>query len=395
MMRIELAQTASLGLLGRAPGLIPEWRVGAIVQATALRDAATGQLWLTIGQNRVPARVASGDPSGPAHGEQLQLKVLRNSPVLAFESLDAAATTETDAAAEALRRVLPRQSSPAALLANIGWLQEGKENARALPQRVADSVARLWQGLPFASQLADADGLAAGITRSGVFLESQLAKGLPGALVKVLADQDLKALLLGLKATLAAQGGRGGLENPAAEAPAPLPMLRGSLLPLSGSATSLSASSTPIAALNTLAQETDGALARLTATQLINNAAAGLAWLIEIPVRHDNDARMLRFRFEREHTRETDEPAGWTVEAALELGQGEAVHARVSLRAQRISVQLRSDSPMVVSQLKIRTSALTSALQAAGLNVDQVVCLHGMPVGDPGKSRSQLVDLRA
>jgi hypothetical protein len=391
-MRIELAPANSLGLLGRAPGMIPEWRVGAVVEAVAVRDATTGQLWLNLGQMRLPARVASGDPAGPAEGESLRLRVLRNSPVLAFESLEATGETRSDPASDALRRTLPRQSSPAALFAALGTLARSGNLEHLLPARVADKMARLWGGIATTAQLGDAAGVAAAVSRSGLFMENRLATQ-SGAALKAIPLEDLKALLLNLKEALTSQGARE--LPPRNDLPAPLPMLRGSLLPLTAAASTLANVDSVAGAVDALARDTDGALARLTATQLINHGAGGLAWLVEIPVRHEDEARMLRFRFERESAEESSEQTGWTVEAALELGSTQSVHARVSLRQQRVSVHLRSDAPHVVARLKAHAGELTLALERAGLNVDQVVCLHGLPVDDAGQSRARLVDLRA
>lgn len=391
-MRIELAPANSPGLLGRAPGMIPEWRVGAIVEAVAVRDATTGQLWLTLGQMRLPARVASGDPAGPADGEVLRLRVLRNSPVLAFESLEANSETRSDPASDALRRMLPRQSSPAALFAALGTFARSNNLEHLLPARVADKMARLWGGIATTTQLSDAAGVAAAVSRSGIFMENLLATR-SGAALNSIPLEDLKALLLNLKEALTGQGVRD--LPPRIDLPAPLPVLRGSLVPLTAAASSLTNVDSVAGAIDALARDTDGALARLTATQLINHAAHGLVWLVEIPVRHEDEAHMLRFRFERESAEESSEETGWTVEAALELGSRQAVHARVSLRQHRISVQLRSDAPEVVARLKAHANVLTLALERAGLNVDQVVCLHGLPVDEAGQPRARLVDLRA
>lgn len=391
-MRIETASTASLGLLGRAPGMIPEWRVGAVVEAIAVRDATSGQLWLNLGHLRLPARVASGDPAGPADGEALKLKVLRNSPVLAFEALETRAPLP-DQASEALRRVLPRQSSPAALLASLGALLERKDLHGQLPQRIVDSATRLWDALTPASRMSDAAGLASALGRSGLFMENRLATA-SGTALRNLPLTDLKALLLGLREALSRHE-LPARSPPAGEPAAPLPLLGGSFLPLPAQSSSLATTTSPAIAADTLARDTDGALARLTATQLINTAAGGLAWLVEIPVRHENEARMLRFRFEHETARDEGEQPGWTVEAALELGNRESVHARVSLRQRRISVLLRSDAPHLVARLKAHAGQLQQALEVAGLNVDQVLCLHGLPVDDAGQPRARLVDMRA
>lgn len=395
-MRIDGSSSTSLGLLARAPGLIPEWRVGSVVEAVAVRDAASGQLWLNIGRARVPARVASGDPDGPPDGEVLKLRVLRNSPVIAFETLDTERASSPDLASDSLRRALPRQASPSALLANAGWLANHKETVSALPPKLLMALASLWEGLPTTGQLASAQGLEAAIRQSGLFLESQLGQNPSAALLDRLPLRDLKALLLSVRSLAAEQAGlRAGTNVFPPTSPAPLPMLRGAFPPLTDSPPSLPLIAASADQIDELLHQTDGALARLTATQLINASAQGLAYLIEIPVRQDNDARMLRFRFERQAEPPPGQPGGWSVEVVLTLRRGEAVHARIACQSGRIAVQLRSDSAAVVERLKMSRDALTGALTAAGLAVEQVVCLHGLPAADPGSARAQLVDTRA
>src|SRR5262245_5757811 len=82
-MRVELSPTRTATSVATSAGsLLSEWRVGAIVEAVAIRDVS-GQLWLRIGNTNHAARVASGPSEGPANGEVLQARVLRTSPVLA------------------------------------------------------------------------------------------------------------------------------------------------------------------------------------------------------------------------------------------------------------------------------------------------------------------------
>jgi len=148
-MRIDLATVRSTGFAGQSPSLLSDWRVGAILQATAIRDARTGQLWLQIADLRYPARVASGDSAGPANGERLTVRVLRSSPVLALETLASESPASgDDVAADALRRYLPRQSSAAPLLSNLSWIANTRPGADALPSQVTQAAARLWQALP-------------------------------------------------------------------------------------------------------------------------------------------------------------------------------------------------------------------------------------------------------
>ena len=71
-----------------------------------------------------------------------------------------------------------------------------------------------------------------------------------------------------------------------------------------------------------------------------------------------------------------------------------AVHARVSLQGSRISVQLRAESAQVVADLATRAEDLAALLRNNGLNVDRVVCLHGMPPDEAAPSPA-LLDVRA
>ena len=79
----------------------------------------------------------------------------------------------------------------------------------------------------------------------------------------------------------------------------------------------------------------------------------------------------------------------------MDLGTVGALHARVGLQGHRISVQLRAESAIVVDTLAARAPELESMLRESGLEIDRVVCLHGMPAGDAGARTTRLLDLRA
>lgn len=413
-MRVELLNFRGMGT-GSSPSLLSEWRVGAIVQAVAVRDSTQQQLWLEIGAQRHPARIASGDLAGPRHGETLQLRVLRNSPVLALETLSssASASSETDFMTDALRKYVPRQESPALLLANLAWLAQGKGGTQGLPRDVMAAAAGLWQALPDTAKLGDPAGLRDALVRSGVFLEAHLAAGANAAL-----RSDLKALLLSLGRSLQLQGARASAAGPGI-AHSPLPASGGPLTPLPAAPASLALLDAPASQLNELARHTEGALARLMTTQIANHASdTPQPILVELPVRHEERAYMLRLRIEpdgapalpaHERPGETDERSGrpgdespgeyaaqaWSVEAALDLGTAGGLHAKVTLDGQRIGVQLRAESPAIVEALSARAGELESALREAGLDIDRIMCLHGLPAGDPRARTVRLLDVKA
>jgi hypothetical protein len=398
-MRVDLVDLRSAISPGSGrsstASLLSEWRVGAILQAIAVRDARSGQLWLDIGGQRHPARVASGEGSGPAHGEQLQVRVLRTSPVLALETLPAtSAASSTEATiVDALRRFVPRQESAALMLANLAWLAQGKNSADALPKTVMQAAAQLWQALPTPESLSDAQGLQKALSRSGAFLEANLATATRPSDAATIGS-DLKALMLSLSRSLREHGAR-----PADTAiHSPIPTARGPLSALSSAPATFALIENPEQQLNELSRQTEGALARLTTTQITNSApdANMQSMLIELPVRQDDRAAMLRLRVERDQSRRRETGSdSWTVEAAVDLGQIGALHAKVTLAGHRIGVQLRAESAAIVDTLAARAGELESMLREAGLEIDRIVCLHGMPAGDAGARAARLLDVRA
>jgi hypothetical protein len=368
----------------------PQWQVGAILEAVAVRDAATGELWLQFAGQRLPARMASGHSNGPLDGEQLKLRVLRDSPVLALESLDE--SSNVTIAEDALRRYLPRQSSPTPLLANLGWLARNATQLQTLPRNVQLALAGLWQALPEAATLQNPESLAQALLHSGTFLEAQLAE--QHANVTQLLAQDFKAMLLVFRAQLRALQLQSGFGT---QPPGPMPSLSAPLSAMATGPASLAVLDGSATQLRELQQQTEGSLARVNTNQLLNAEAAqqGMpCWLIEVPVKHDGRAELLRFKFAREPRRQGSHEESWTVEAAVDLGTHGALHAQVRLTGRRLNVQLRSESPALVNALTQQLESLKASLQAQGLELDRVTCLHGNPV-DAGSRLNHLLDLHA
>jgi hypothetical protein len=398
-MRVDLVNLLGSGS-SPSPGGLAEWRVGAILEAIAVRDIRGGQLWLEIAGQRHPARLASGDATGPKDGERLQLRVLRNSPVLALETISTQPTessAQRAVIADALRKFVPRQQSPALLLANLAWIAQRKGGVETLPRSVVQAAAHLWHALPEAASLADPATLEAAIARSGVFLESNLAahRGPPDPHIA----SDLKTLLLALSRTLQSQGAKPSSAHGDDVMHAPVPNARAPLTALPGAPATLAVLDEPTQQMNELARQTDGTLARLTTVQISNSAPdpAVQSMLIDLPVRHEDRAAVLRLKIERDGSRRPDGDGAeaWTVEAAVDLGAIGALHAKVTLIGKRIGVQLRAESPAIVAALSQRADELEAMLAESGLDVDRVVCLHGMPAGDLGVRAARLLDVRA
>jgi flagellar hook-length control protein FliK len=399
-MRVDLVNLLGSGS-SPSPSLLAEWRVGAILQAVAVRAPGSGELWLDIAGQRYPARVASGNVAGPQDGERLQVRVLRNSPVLALETVSTQPTessADTAAITDALRKFVPRQQNPALLLANLAWIAQRKSGVETLPRPVVQSAAHLWHALPEAEALGDPKVLEAAIAKSGVFLEANLAahRGPPDPRL----GSDLKSLMLTLQRALQATGAKPTSAHSDVAGHAPVPTARGPLTTLPAAPATLAVLDEPSQQLNELARQTDGSLARLTTVQISNSAPdpAVQSMLIDLPVRHDDRAAVLRLKIEKDGSsrrRDGDGAESWTVEAAVDLGAIGGLHAKVTLVGKRIGVQLRAESAAVVEALSQRTDELEAMLAESGLEVDRVVCLHGMPAGDTGVRPARLLDVRA
>src|SRR5690606_33142159 len=135
----------------------------------------------------------------------------------------------------------------------------------------------------------------AALRRSGTFLEAKLASNQTTELVT-----DLKALLLSLRRVLQENGARAAASRSDTAAHAPVPTQKGPLTPLPSAPATFSLLDTPAQHLHELARQTEGALARLTTVQLANHNPDPPAILIELPVRHEERASILRLRIEQD-----------------------------------------------------------------------------------------------
>jgi hypothetical protein len=397
-MRVDSPSLRTPGAVGTAPTLLSQWRVGAVLQAVTVVDAA-GRLYLDIANNRYAARIASSDSGAPRNGERLQLKVLRESPVLAFEAVRIEGGDEaSNPTVDALRRFVPRQDSAAPLAANLALLVDNPSEVD-LPPAVLQAAAKLWQAMPETDALTSPQQLRQAVTDSGAFLEAKLA-GAPTPSGNASLANDLKALLLQFSQALSDAGGRANAATPANSA-APIPTLAGALQPLAASAPSLAALPDSNQQLHELARQAEGAVSRLTTLQVGNSTPDPMtqALLVELPVRHDDQVSMLRLRIERDATRQARTaqavPALWSIEAALDLGAAGALHARITLQEQRLDVQLRASSPDVVDALRLQTEQLASLLRESGLDVQRIACLHGLPPAEAATRTPRLLDMHA
>jgi flagellar hook-length control protein FliK len=363
---MQLTDIKGLGpLLTTTTGtaLARSWTVGQILEAAVVARAVdNGTVKLRVGTNTFEART----DLLVKPGDVLQLKVENASQPVVLRAL-VPASTEQAVLQQALRAVLPRAGDIAPLFTQLAQL--ARAPAGAVPVPLAALARQLLDSTPEARTLTDAANLRAALQRSGVFLESSLARdGAP-------APQDLKAALLALKTQLPADGSTANAPH------AQLP-------------------ESTTASLPALAKQVDAALARVELNQLQstppeNRATAPL--VIEVPVRDGDRTDVLRLQVDPEERAATGEAmSAWTVWLSFTPGDLGQVHCRLTVAGERVSANFWTERDTTAQLFQQHMSDLDAGLRRANLTPGRLDCQAGEPPRAPYPHLpSRLLDERA
>lgn len=351
-MKVEVVTARGSGIAGPTPAESGRLPVGPPAASTAARDA----------------------PAGAAYRQ-----------VMSRGEIDAA-----------LRAQVPRQGNPMALLANLAWLASDPAGQEVpLPAAVREAALALWSAMPRREDLGHAAGLREACVRCGVGLESILAtiaRGEPASLL----SRDWKALLLRLRATLVRAGANNSTDAVRSTS-APVPSRHATLAALPQEPATLAAVTGDGAMLDELARQANDCIARVSCNQLAGIAddpQRTVPWLLEVPVRLDDGASLLRLSFERGARPDDPASAGWRVEFAIDLGDAGALRGCVGLTDDRVEVTMHARNPTLATSLEAARGELQDALAQSGFRAARILCLHDHPL-EAERTGAWLVDLRA
>ncbi len=304
-------------------------------------------------------------------------------PTTAMQTGTAAETA--DAAEErALRQFLPKQIALAEFTADLATLA-GK--ASSLPAPARQAIASLLAALPPRSQLATPEGLARAIRDSGIFFEARLAAA--AGLVAAFPDGDVKGHLLALL---------NQLRPPRPEAPF-TPGTKTADQPSTRSEPK-SASGADFPKLDALAQQVEGALARVSLDQLASlpRQDGAQTWQLEIPFADSGrgDTAKLRITAEEKHTRGGETSQSWSVNLELRPPGLGSFCARVVLLDGSIDTYLWSDTADTAESISKHRELLRARLEQAGLAVGRLEALEQAPAPiRTERIAPSLLDIRA
>lgn len=372
-MIIQPTSLAAMTWAGAASGAASEsWRVGTVLSARPLGMGEQGRMVLQIG-----ALTVETDPLGVPLPSRFQVRVLAmgNPPLL--EILAGAGADPR--VQQALRERLPQQNGYAPLLATLGALAQ-RPVLRQLPPEVRSALALLDQGVRTPQDISRPEGLREAIARSGLFLESQLAR--PRSNPLPLGEEDFKAVLLRLAALLDRQP-RLPAHVPASNADTPPPLRQRGLqaqprVPLAMPLADVPADEDIHQLLGRLRGDVHAALARLEIAQL--DAAGAQAWMIDIPLQGPDGRDVLQIHLEQGQDAETG--AGtWTLGFAIDLPSLGPLQGELQLRDLRLNVRLWAERNATTERLERQFTPLRQRLAASGLQLEQLSCQTGLPQG--------------
>jgi hypothetical protein len=267
----------------------------------------------------------------------------------------------------------------------------GDPAARQMPTQAAASGSPGSSGLALRSLLAmvtmaaPAAGSATPSSPSPVLLP---LPDLKSALI------ELRSALVGALGTDAVRLGAIVAPNDAARPPrrgAP-PRAQPAVAPLLG------AEASPREVLRTLLSETDGALARLSLTQLASSDAdrpvgigpadkgAAPVWTFEVPLAADGRTSIAQIEIRREESRAAaagETAPGWSVKFSIDVEPAGPVHAVLTLRGADLSVTLWAERPATAAQLQAEGGGFAALLADQDLTLERLFVRGGRPDAPP------------
>ncbi|MCW2292090.1 hypothetical protein M2262_002140 [Pseudomonas sp. BIGb0408] len=301
-----------------------------------------------------------------------------------------------------------RQGSLEGLLAAL----KGMGGQDGMPDGLRGSIDKLLGGLPSGEQMSSGKGLMQALENSGLFLESKLLTGQPGAL-----GADMKANLLRLVSQL-------------------LPLLPGSA-PLAAATASTNAMTQALPAFarnilgnigqssgrqqamsfplpSRLMQAMDGeadleallklaaaAISRLQTHQLSSLAqsqtgpdgALVTTWQIEVPMRNQHELVPLQVKIQHEEpapsAKQDPKEALWRIDLAFDLDPLGPLQVQAQLAHGSLSSQLWAERASTAGLIDRELGNLRERLVAAGLTVGDLACSQGTPPQGPKTSLEQ------
>lgn len=427
----------SLDTSKHVPPQIRSWMLGQLLDASVIGRDGGNSIRLRLGGAEV--RAATALPL--QRGDKLTLQVTQLKPVVTLSPVAATTLPQERLVQAAMRLTLPKQLPIAPLLDHLAAASRprasptdnaGRPRAQ-FPAGVIAAAHEALQTIPSAAEVSDAARLPAVIRRLGQFFESRVRHQLLTGRTELPA-QDLKWQLLRLRGELRKALGQAPARPPRPikavdpmpikgtpqgavvdhptstgarmHAADPAPATRAPQHPIVSHPTGIDAKSPTItgppsdaAAIRTLQQQVDGAIAKIETNQLqaVGSLLDGdYQLIVDLPVALGDTYEVIKLKISREESTEYDAAsATTTVVIELPLADDAILRAVVTLRARNMSVKLWSDNPRIRLAIAAQYDMLGEQLRANGFGDVTIALVELKPFAQWGKKFAKLVDVKA
>ncbi len=255
---------------------------------------------------------------------------------------------------EAQKQLLPLQSPPLPLLANLQQILTKIEPQTTVSETLKQLAQDILRGIPLRSDLTEPTTLKQAIENAGVFLESKLADLLHGKQEVVLQD-DIKLKLGKLAAALTHQlSNDAEIDNPALTA-----------------------------ALEETLKKTQGTLAKLTLDQLHSlpkEESPKQGWIVELPFFDSREAQSLQIEIEQDKAGDSEyRQKNWAVSITITPPDLATIHCKVSCYDGSVNAHFWSEATDTVDRINTHLDYLKQQLEQKGLTTGFMEAHQGKP----------------
>lgn len=311
----------------------------------------TSQLVATNQNTSLPD--AKLNPAALKPGMQVTLQLLDagNSPKF---SLTPASPANEQPIAEALKQLLPIQSSPAPLLNQLQQVMPQLQADASIAETLKQLAREILLNIPNKTQLNDPGELKQAVNQSGLFLEAKLLELLSGKSDLSLQDDfklKLNKLIQQLNQELTSQAHDKTKDN--------LEVLKDSL------------------------QKAQGALAKLTLDQLNSlpkEESPKQAWSLELPFFHDQSADSVRIEIDQDKAGGGEnQQQNWAVSITITPHGLATIHCKVSCYDGSVNTRFWSEAADTVHKINDHLDYLKQQFEKNGLTAGFMEAHQGQP----------------
>lgn len=405
-LQLQLASTPSK--------LLQSLRPGQLLRAITITATQGGTVQLQIGKSELTAQTNIALQAG----EKLTLSVVKGGDLPQLQIITQ--LTAKQLLQQATMSALPRQQPLQPLFRNLTSLLVSGD---PLPPPLKELAGNFMRSIQASSDPAFSQRLREAITRSGPFLESQLAAGNP---VKL----DLKATLIQMIQMLrplleqSGQMQNGRLTTPQSTATGSTPLLAGQITsarsalpgelltqlsqaahkgtlpatdtllraignqpPLNPAMSNAETTPQPNPLLRQLVElfrNIEGALARVQLHQvamLQGEEGVKNVWQLELPIRHGEQTDSFEMRIEQQISGQSKEASHtWTLTLHFDIEPLGPLHTHLTLHdGKQLSTIFWAEQSQTINLLQDNLPLLRSNLEKAGLKVARIDAYQGKP----------------